>query len=205
MIIERTSETGRRWEQRLFMVDGLTDEDGDSITYATVQGVRPEGGDQLVGWSGESPVVVSYTGRAVTVSDGELTQREGALRVVGGSVTQRVGTVADVPDRASVHGLSPSGSMFVGLSDPTPSVSGDGDWTLTASRTSDGRRIWFTEQIPEFGAEVVGWSNEQTPVLFTTGSREGAERSNTNPVGGVWPAEPERQRRDHGGSRGRRV
>jgi hypothetical protein len=58
--------------------------------------------------------------------------------------------------------------MFVGLSDPTPSVSGDGDWTLTASRTSDGRRIWFTEQVPEFGAEVVGWSNEQTPVLFTT-------------------------------------
>ncbi|MCZ3389057.1 MAG: hypothetical protein LH645_08015 [Actinomycetia bacterium] len=172
VIIKRTSDTGRRWEQRQFMVDGLADDDGDAATYATVQGVRPQGGEELVGWSGESPVVVSYTGRSVTMSDGgsflSVTQREGALRVVGGSVSRREGTVADVPDDASAHGLSPSGNQFVGLIDPTPSVSGDGDWTLSAFQTSDGRRIWFTEQIPEFGVEIVGWSDDRTPVLFTS-------------------------------------
>ncbi len=172
VIIKRTSDTGRRLEQRQFMVDGLADDDEDAVRWGPVQGVSPEGGDQLVGWFGESPVVLSYTGRSVTMSDGGAfaseTQREGALRVVGGTVGRRVGTVADVPDHGSTHGLSPSGDQFVGLTDPTPSVSGDGDWTLSAFQTSDGSRIWFTEQIPEFGAEIVGWSNDRTPVLFTS-------------------------------------
>lgn len=172
VVIKRISETARRTEQRQIMVDGLADENAETFAYARVPGVRPEGGDQLVGWSGESPVVVSYTGRSVTMSDGGgflegVTQREGVLRVVGGTVTRRVGTVVDVPDHASVHGLSPSGTQFVGLSDPTPSVSGDGDWILSAFQTSDGSRIWLNERIPEFGVEIVGWSNDQTPVLFT--------------------------------------
>lgn len=172
VITERLSDTARRWEQSQFMVDGLTN-DERGVRISTVPGLRPGGGDQLVGWSGESPVIVSYTGRGVTMSDGGgflegVTQREGALRVAGGTVARRVGTIVDVPDDASVHGLSPSGTQFVGLSDPTPSVSGDGDWVLSAFQTSDGSRIWFNEKIPEFGVEIVGWTNDQTPVLFTS-------------------------------------
>ena len=88
VVIERTSETGRRWEQRLFMVDGMTD-DEDGIRFSTVQGVSTEGDDQLVGWFGESPVVVS-------------TEREGGkgqLLAVGGTVIEQVGQVDQVPGR----------------------------------------------------------------------------------------------------------
>lgn len=166
VVIERTSETGRRWEQRLFMVDGLTDEDGDTAAYATVQGIRPEGGDDLVGWSGESPVVVS-------------TEREGGkgeLLAVGGTVTDRIGHVDQVSGRTSAHSLSPDGSLLAALSDPTGGSSGDGrPWRLEVFDTASGDLVWKNRDVPEDLSALVGWRDARTPVLYTAAPGSGRD------------------------------
>lgn len=169
VVVKRLSETGRRLEEQLFVVSQLGQ--GSVAEVARQEAFASDFSQDLVGWRDDLPVVLS---REEPSSRAFPPGAQAVLLALSSAETRFVGHTDATKSWITSPALSPDGSRFAMLDDPTPSSSGDGEpWRMLVVDTSTGDVVREVSGIPEDMVALIGWRDEKTPVLYQRKVREG--------------------------------